>query len=247
MPRGASEGYMKKWIYFTLTAVTVGLSGCGKKDDGGGDVGAVPMAWPGAGVCQQAGEIYTQYGCLQQGICQPGQGQYGQTCVQGTQPPPGFIAGGGSGVGAQISGQLQVIRPRSFEQLLKFYGACRNYGGFSIGFNGFHSYSVKCRDFTYDGEIQIQLSARVDGAPAQVQIRGFGPNGQPTAPVNVPMIYQAINGNQGFTLYDRGNFNSPTPRIRVTSENGILTPGQAELVISFENRVFATSNLGRFF
>lgn len=237
---------MKKWIILTLSAVTFGLSGCGSKSDDGGGAGAPVSPWAGAGVCQP-GQLYTQYGCLNQGFCPGQQAQYGNTCVPATQPPIGTPIWGvpGQTQGTSLYAHLQISDPRSFERLIKFAGACREYRGFWFGWNGFQRYSIKCRDFSYMGRIQVQISNPVDGATAYVQISGMSERGQ-TISVNIPMVYQAIRGNQGFTLYDRGNFNFPSPRIRVTSTSGSIATGQAEINVSFDGYEFAHGNLRRY-
>jgi hypothetical protein len=129
---------------------------------------------------------------------------------------------------------------------MKYGQACREYRGFYLGWNGFRRYNIKCRDFAYSGRIQVQISNPTDGAMAFVQLSGMNQYGQ-TIAMNIPMIYQAINGNQGFTLSDRGNMNFPSPRIRIVSTSGNIQSGQAQISITFDGYDFAYGTLGRYF
>lgn len=238
---------MKKWILLSLTAVTFALSGCGKKDDGGGDAGQVPNPWGGYGSCP-AGQVYTQYGCLNQGFCPPGQGQYGQTCVPAIQPPVGGPGLPVPGVGANqtLVGELQISDPASFERLLRFGRACYEYRGFWLGLNGFQRYSIRCRDFTYYGRVQVQISNPVDGAPAQIVIQGMSDRGMVVS-MTIPMVYRAINGNQGFALIDRSNMNFPSPRVQLTAYSGSVASGQIQISLSFDRYEFAQGVIGRYY
>jgi hypothetical protein len=111
-----------------LVAVAVlGLVGCGEKKSDGNTNGAVPNGNPygyNANVCPNPGQVPTQAGCLDQGFCPPGQGQYNGQCLQ-------------SLVGQQYGGYNGIVPPGGYYQ--GNYQSNPNLGyppGYGYGYQG---------------------------------------------------------------------------------------------------------------
>ncbi len=96
-----------KGLIVAFVALTA-LVGCGdKKNDnqGGGGVDPYANGYGYGNACPVPGQVPTQAGCLNQGFCPPGQGQYNNQCLQalvgqqygggynGMIPPGGYPGG----------------------------------------------------------------------------------------------------------------------------------------------------------
>ncbi len=110
---------MKKVIFQVVFAAftIVGLANCAKSNDN--NSAAV------AGYCA-VGQVSTQYGCLNQGGCQYGQGLYNNQCIQGTINNNG-INNGGSCPAGQILTTQGCLSPGACYPTYPNYGFYNGY------------------------------------------------------------------------------------------------------------------------
>jgi len=150
---------MKKYkllaLIFSTSALLAVVSGCGapdsddKNDCPAGQIRSaqynnqcVSSNLGGSNSGCGIGQVYTQYGCLPQGNCQPGSGSYNGQCIPGTTsgyPNTGYPNNGGSGYcqNGQVyyNGQCAAYCPPG---TVNYNGVCQTQqqGGGGGGFYG---------------------------------------------------------------------------------------------------------------
>lgn len=241
---------MKTFLNSMLLGLALVASGCAGKDSGNPATTPDQNNW-GYGQCTTPGQVPTQYGCMPQAHCPPGQALYNNQCIPAQYPN---VGGGQYPSGLRFAATLNISNRDQFERFLEqmSYGQCRDSNGWIYG-------SYRCKNYSTQGYVIISgpLSGISNGTPLQVIVGGgarqpigsggYGYHYNYTVPLEVRLngYYYPTNNNTGFAIQQQSQFGFPQGRFRARVDVGSLNNQSFSVVLEFDNVEFARTTVQR--